>query len=81
MLDATRRERRSQQPAPDGHVQQRAANLQRLMNNAARKRNAALASSNRRKLVLYQGLRNGSRAIVAIYHPISPAAEEVSIDA
>jgi hypothetical protein len=46
------------------------------MNNAVRKRNAALASSNRRKLVLYQGLRNGSRAIVAIYHQPSPAAEE-----
>jgi hypothetical protein len=78
MLDAIRRGH-SRQFAPDGHVQQHAANLQRLMNHAARKRNAALGSSNRRKLVLYQGLRNGSRAIVAIYQRLSPDAEEQAV--
>jgi hypothetical protein len=53
--------------------------LQRLRNNAARKRNAALASSNQRKLGLYQGLRNGSRAIVAISHQTSAGAEEKAV--
>src|SRR5258707_9406902 len=79
LLDAIRRECCYQRLTP-WRVQQCVATLQRLVNNAARKHNAALTSSARRKSVLYRDLRNGSRAIVAISHRVPPDAEKGAID-
>jgi hypothetical protein len=52
----------------EARVQQRVVNLQRAMNNAAQKRNAVPIVGDRRKSVLYQDLRSGSRSIVAFFH-------------
>jgi hypothetical protein len=57
---------------PEARVQQRVVNLQRAMNNAARKHNAAPIVSYRRKSGLYQDLRSGSRSIVAFSHRRPP---------
>jgi hypothetical protein len=56
----------------EARVQQRVVNLQRAMNNAARKCNAVPIVSDRRKSALYQDLRSGSRSIVAFSHRWPP---------